>query len=100
MIVERSIVPDRARLGDHPERGISDALFLSSRDGVHFDRTFGAAFLRPGRDPLNWGDRSTMPAWGLVQTGPDEMSLYYSQHYRYPSAHLRRGVLRLDGIGL
>jgi hypothetical protein len=39
-----------------------------------------------------------MPAWGIVQTGPDEMSVYYSQHYRHPTAHMRRGVLRLDGI--
>jgi hypothetical protein len=91
-------VPDRHRLDGHKEQGISDGVFLSSRDGLHFDRTFLEAFIRPGRDELNWGDRSNMTAWGLVQTGPDEMSVYYSQHYRYPSHHLRRGVLRLDGI--
>lgn len=78
--------------------GVSDAKFMTSRDGVHFDRTFMQALIRPGRDEKNWGDRSTMPAWGLVQTGPDEMSLYYSQHYREPTAHMRRGVWRLDGI--
>lgn len=94
----KRFVPERRRLGGHPESGVSDAVFLSSRDGVHFDREFREAFIRPGRDPLNWGDRSTMPAWGVVPTGPDEMSIYFSQHYRLPSAHLRRGVLRLDGI--
>ncbi len=94
----KRFVPGRKRLPNHKETGISDAVFLSSRDGTHFDRTFSEAFIRPGRDPLNWGDRSNMPAWGLVQTGPDEMSIYYSQNYRYPSAHLQRGVLRLDGI--
>ena len=90
--------PGRKKLGDHETDGISEAVFLSSRDGVAFDRVFMEAFLRPGPDRENWGDRSTMPAWGLVQTGDTEMSLYYSQHYRFPSAHLRRGVLRLDGI--
>jgi hypothetical protein len=71
---------------------------MSSRDGLHFDRTFRQAFIRPGRDEQNWGDRSTMTAYGIVQTGPDEMSVYYSQHYRQATHHVRRGVLRLDGI--
>lgn len=86
------------RSGREGFNGISDALFLSSRDGEHFDRTFSEALIRPGRDIKNWGDRGTMPAWGLIQTGPDEMSIYYSQHYHEPTSHLRRGVWRLDGI--
>jgi hypothetical protein len=39
-----------------------------------------------------------MIAWGILQTAPDEMSIYFSQHYGFESQHLRRGVLRLDGI--
>ena len=93
----KRFVPSRSGLEGH--RGVSDGVFLSSRDGVRFDRTFREAFIRPGRDPLNWGDRSSMVACGIVQTGPDEMSVYYSQNYRYPTHHMRRGVLRLDGIG-
>jgi hypothetical protein len=89
---------ERKRLLEHKETGISDAVFLSSRDGLHFDWTFQEALIRPGRHELNWGDRSTMVAWGLVQTAPDEMSVYVSQHPRYPSYHVRRGVWRLDGI--
>lgn len=95
-MLPKRYVKDRVGLPDH--KGVSDAMFLSSRDGLKFDRTFLEAFIRPGRDELNWGDRGTMPAWGLVQTGPDEMSVYYSQHYRQPTTHLHRGVLRLDGI--
>jgi hypothetical protein len=92
----KRLVPGRsAREGQH---GLSDAVFMSSRDGEHFDRTFTEALIRPGRDERDWGDRSTMPAWGLIQTGPDEMSIYTTQHYKYPSAHLRRSVWRLDGI--
>ncbi len=89
-------VPGRVGLKDH--KGISDGVFLSSRDGLHFDRTFLEAFIRPGRDALNWGDRSMMTAYGVIQTGPDEMSVYYSENYRHASHHIRRGVLRLDGI--
>jgi hypothetical protein len=90
--------PQRKRLADHPVAGISDAVFLTSRDGVRFERTFAEALVRPGPDPKNWGDRSNMVAWGLVPTGPDEMSIYFTQHYRQPTNHLRRGVFRLDGI--
>src|SRR5207253_2838729 len=72
----KRFVPDRKRLAEHNELGISEGVFLSSRDGLHFDRTFLEAFIRPGRDRLNWGDRSNMTAWGLLQTAPDEMSLY------------------------
>lgn len=87
---ERKLIQDK--------EGISDGVFLSSRDGVKFDRTFGEAFIRPGRDKFNWGDRGQMTAWGIVQTADDEMSIYYSQNYHFPNHHLRRGVLRLDGI--
>ena len=90
--------PSRRRSSKYPNNGISEGIFLSSRDGLHFDRTFLQTLIRPGRDPKNWGDRSNMPAWGLVQTAPDEMSIYYSQNYRFPTHHLRRGVFRLDGI--
>ena len=91
-------VPGRLRLEGHTTKGISDAVFMSSRDGIHFDRTFREALIRPGRENNSWGDRSTMTAWGVVQTGPDEMSIYYSQNYRYPDHQMRRGVFRLDGI--
>lgn len=90
--------PDRKLLQDHSADGVSEAVLITSRDGVQFDRTFMEAWLRPGRDPNNWGDRSTMPAWGILQTADDEMSVYFSQHYRFDSAHMCRGVLRLDGF--
>jgi hypothetical protein len=92
----KRFMKERKLIQDKP--GISDGVFLSSRDGVKFDRTFGEAFIRPGRDQFNWGDRGQMVAWGIVQTAPDEMSIYYSQNYHFPNHHLRRGVLRLDGI--
>ncbi len=94
----KRFIPNRKRLPGEGDMGVSEGIFLSSRDGLHFDRTFMEAFIRPGRDWLNWGDRSNMPVWGIVQTAPDEMSVYFSQHYGYPTNHIRRGVLRLDGI--
>lgn len=78
--------------------GMNDPIFMSSRDGVHWDRRFLESFLRPGRDPLNWTDRNNYISNGLLQTAPDELSLYFTQNYRSPTAHLRRGVVRLDGF--
>lgn len=89
---------NRKKLAGHKEMGISEGVFMSSRDGVNFDRTFMQALIRPGRKKDNWGDRSTMPAWGILQTSPDEMSIYYSRGYRYPTHRMERGVFRLDGI--
>jgi hypothetical protein len=94
----KRFMPTRMRLPDHGDPGVSEGVFLSSRDGLHFDRTFMEAFIRPGRDRSNWGDRCSLPTWGILQTAPDEMSIYFGQHYGYPTNHIRRGVLRLDGI--
>ncbi len=61
-------------------RGLSDIVFMSSRDGIHWDRQFREAFLRPGRDQLNWHDRAIEVGPGLVPTGDGEMSLYFIEH--------------------
>ena len=39
-----------------------------------------------------------MIAWGVVPTGPQEISIYWTENYRHPSIRLRRGVLRADGF--
>lgn len=78
--------------------GICDTVFMSSRNGVQWDRTFGEAFVRPGLDPRNWTDRSTMTAAGFAVTAPEEFSFYVSEHYRWPDNRLRRYSIRRDGF--
>lgn len=77
---------------------LSDGCFMTSRGGNRYDRTFLEAFFRGGLDEGNWAARGNMAARGCIQTGPDEMSLYYGQHYAQPSAFLVRCSLRLDGF--
>jgi hypothetical protein len=73
-----------------PARGNStDILFMTSRGGNKFDRTFLEAFIRPGLDPAKWRDRSNYAALNVVPTGPNEMSVYVRE---------RRYVLRTDGF--
>jgi hypothetical protein len=45
--------------------GLSDIVFMHSRDGLHFDRRFMEAFVRPGRDQGNWHERA-------IEIGPGE----------------------------
>ena len=94
----KRFVPWRTYHSTMPTAGVSEAVFMSSRDGIHWDRRFMEAFIRPGRDPRNWVHRTNMPSAGVVPTSDDEMSLYVSRHYTFPSAHLERMVLRTDGF--
>lgn len=79
-------------------KGLTDAVFMTSRGGTRYDRTFLESFIRPGLDKLAWHARETQPSNGIVQTGSDEMSFYVVNHYTLPTAHLTRYVLRLDGF--
>jgi hypothetical protein len=90
-------VTTRPPLAPAPRQGVCDSVFMFSRDGLHFSE-YREAFLRPGPDGRNWNKHSVMIAWGLLPTAEDEISLYYSQHFWFESAHLRRGVLRTDGF--
>jgi hypothetical protein len=76
----------------------SDAVFMTSRGGSVYDRTFMEAFIRPGIGLDNWVSRSNYPALNVVQTGPEEMSIYVNQDYAQPTAHLHRYSLRIDGF--
>jgi hypothetical protein len=94
-------VPERKTIGAEARTidGTSDAVFMSSHDGLHWDRPFMEAFIRPGLDQSNWGDAhgNTTPAWGILSTSEEEISLYWTEHYgNIP--HVRRGTLRTDGF--
>lgn len=78
--------------------GVNDIVFLSSRDGIHFDRTFMEAFIRPGLDPGNWHERSLYMERGILQTSPTELSLFCMQNWRLTTVHIRRYTLRPDGF--
>jgi len=98
----KRFIPDRVK---HPElppsyAGLSEGVFMSTRDGYNFDRSFMEGWIRPGLDPENWWQRTNGPAWGVVQTGPTELSVYWVEHYENPrhECQLRRGTLRLDGF--
>jgi hypothetical protein len=99
----KRFVPERRVVEPKPE-GVSDGVFMSSRDGVTF-RRWEEAFIRPGLQPERWYNRNNMTACGVVPTAafldhaPDELSLYSTEHYYHGAASkLRRFTLRMDGF--
>lgn len=99
----KRFVPKRIEI-DGANSGLSDSVFMSSRDARHF-RRWGEAFIRPGLQPERWINRNNMIAWGLVETAadivgtPDEISLYSMEgYYRGDSCQMRRFTLRVDGF--
>ena len=82
----------------HGGPGVNDIVFMASRDGLNFDRSFMEAFLRPGLDEKNWHERGIYMERGIIQTSPEELSLYVSDHWRYPTTRISRYVLRTDGF--
>ena len=88
----------------HRNSGVSDIVFMTSRDGQVFDR-WGEAFLRPGLQRERWVNRNNFVAWGIVETAndlpgtPDEFSFYSIEgYYVGDSCQMRRYTLRPDGF--
>ncbi|MBI3462852.1 MAG: hypothetical protein HY000_07295 [Planctomycetes bacterium] len=50
----KRFVFNRKKILEHPYEGLSDGVFISSRDGRHWDRRFMEAFIDHGSDPENW----------------------------------------------
>jgi hypothetical protein len=78
--------------------GLNDIVFMSSRDGVHFDRSFMEAFIRPGLDKRNWHERGIYFQHGIYQTSPTELTMYVNEHIKTPGIHVRRYTIRPDGF--
>lgn len=99
---KRQVVDEASaeELGVNPKyyKDCSDAIFMTTRGGSVYDRTFPQGFIKPGIGLKNWVSRTNYPALNVVQTGPAEMSVYVNQDYAQPTAHLHRYSMRLDGF--
>lgn len=89
----------------HFSSAITEAVFMSSRDGQTFKR-WDEAFLRPGIERKDsWAYGNQYIAWQLVETkssfegAPNELSLYATEGYwTGTSNQLRRYTIRIDGF--
>ena len=96
----------RATVNPRYGTAVSDALLMTSRDGVTFKR-WDEAFLRPGLEREGtWNYGHQCLAWHIVETpsgldggAPNELSFYAVESYwTGKSSTLRRHTLRLDGF--
>lgn len=99
----KRFVPSR-RAVEHRYAGVSDGVFMTSRDGQTFNR-WGEAIIRPGLQKVRWVNRNNMTAWGILKTKsgiadtPDELSIYSTEgYYTGPACRLRRFTYRIDGF--
>lgn len=96
-----------ARAKGHSRYGmaVTDAVFMTSRDGQTFKR-WPEAFIRPGpRQHGSWVYGDNFVFWGMVETksavedAPDEISLYATEGYwQGTSTSVRRYTIRVDGF--
>jgi len=102
MAFPKRFVPSRSG-AVHPIPGVSDGVFMTSRDGFHWNR-WREAFIRPGLQDSRWVNRNNMTAWGIIETAPSlpgtppELSLYSTEGYYVGPCHLRRHTIRPDGF--
>ncbi len=95
----------RAKSSRRYGTAVTDALFMTSRDGRVFKR-WPEAFIRPGpakKDTWTYGDNFVF--WGMVETAshlpcaPNDISLYASEGYwRGTYTSVRRYTMRIDGF--
>ncbi len=98
----KRFIPTRNVYG-HQHNGVSDVVFMTSRDGRQFHR-WGEALIRPGLQPERWENRNNFVAHGIMETAsgipgtPKEMTLYSMEgYYRGENCQMRRYTWRLDG---
>lgn len=93
-------INERIKYDIHPVqwRGVSDAVFMTSRGGNTFDRKFMQSFIRPGLNQKNWAARSQIPALGVIPTGPEEISFFVTRGYATRDVYIERLTLRTDGF--
>ena len=98
LIFSGRFVPHRTADPDWGSPGLRDIVFMSSRDGINFDRSFMESFIRPGLDFGNWHERGIGMERGILHTGPGEISLYGMENKGMPTMRIRRYTLRTDGF--
>ncbi len=98
---KRVVTPEEAKacsVVPGEDSSCSDSVVMTTRGGGVYDRTFMEGLIRPGFDPGDWIARTNYPVRGIVQTGPDEMSLYVERFYNQPRARVHRYSWKLDRI--
>ncbi len=91
-------LPERQGDPGMPNVGVSDAVMMTSRDGENWFRPSLDSWIRPSLDPRCWSQRNYITTCGIVETSPEEFSLYVGENYSWGSDYLRRYTIRRHGF--
>lgn len=87
--------PDRKKVDEHPDVGVSDCVLLSSRDGHDWVMRDARPWIYPGLDRRQWTQRNFIVSAGIVDKN-DSFSVYISDHYCWDDcAMVRYAVPRM-----
>ena len=95
----------RASVSTREGTAVTDGMFMSSRDGHHFN-IWPESFIRPGlRKKDSWFYGDAYQSYGLIETasifndGPKELSLFVTESaLQGDSITIRRHTIRMDGF--
>ena len=101
--------PTRKKEPSHPYPGLTDIGLLTSRDGKRF-QLWGDSISRPrpySTHEGDWTQRTRNPTVGMIQTSPEEISIYWNENTfsHFPEVkkgaagcQVRRATIRTDGF--
>jgi len=78
----QTTIPNPDGLYKGGTEGVSDAVFMSSRDGVKWDRTIQDAWISPSTYEHEWTQRNFIIGGGLIERG-DDFLFYVNKNYMW-----------------
>ena len=85
-------VPGRTKLESYKSKGVSDAVFLSGRDGVNWSEPFKTAWIAPSLNERNWTQRNYITVAGIIESD-NEFSFYVEERYMWDDCAIVRYTL-------
>lgn len=74
--------PERTKVLQHSHSGISDCIFMTTRDGVNWHRIHKKPWIYPDLNLHNWTERSYITLGGIIDIN-DEFNIYVTEKYRW-----------------
>ncbi len=91
-------VPGRTKLEGYKSKGVSDAIFMSSRDGINWSNPFKTAWISPSLNERTWTQRNYITVAGIIERD-SEFSFYVEERYMWDDCAIVRYTLPKHRFG-
>ena len=89
---------ERKKVDEHVEGGVSDCVFISSRDGKEWTMRDSRPWIYPGIDKRQWTERNFQVSAGFVDKN-DEFSFYVINSYHWDDEYIVRYTIPKHRFG-